>query len=112
MTRKNRGKGTFPDVIAEILLERCRQDEKWGTQDHSPMCWISVLSEEVGEAAEDANEHKWGPRSARRKNLLHFRQELIEVAAVAMAAVESIDRGQSKGRIVGWLLQKLTNRKE
>lgn len=40
-------------VAAEVLLERERQEKKWGNQHHSPELWLSILMEEVGEAAQE-----------------------------------------------------------
>lgn len=86
-------------VLGEVLAERQRQDAKWGAQNHAPEVWLMVLAEEVGEANQAAFEHLFpafdkqasvrGPRS-----LADYRQELIQVAAVAVAAIESLDRQQ------------------
>lgn len=64
-------------------MERRRQDTKWGVQDHLPEKWITILMEEVGEAAHGRLE---GDR-------LNYREELVQVAAVAVAMIESLDRG-------------------
>lgn len=93
------------EVLIEIADERARQDEKWGEQNHPDGCckeyyeplanearaqadeaaedgvltWVAVLLEEVYEAVSETD----------YKGL---REELIQVAAVAAAWVESIDR--------------------
>lgn len=74
-------------VLAHILVERQSQDDKWGRQDHDNFTWNTILSEEVGEAAEAALdiEFKGGDRQ-------RLREELIQVAAVATAWVECLDR--------------------
>lgn len=41
-------------VIAEVLTERERQDAKWGEQNHEPVVWSAILSEECGEFAQAA----------------------------------------------------------
>lgn len=46
-------------TLAHIARERDRQDAKWGPQNHSPLEWMAILSEEVGEAAKEALEHHW-----------------------------------------------------
>ncbi|CAM4156265.1 hypothetical protein [Deinococcus marmoris] len=84
-------------VLGEVLAERQRQDAKWGQQDHDPSTWLMVLAEEVGEANQavfetlfptyDKRAAQHGPRT-----LAEYRQELIQVAAVAVAAIESLDR--------------------
>lgn len=71
-------------VLSEVFAERSRQDDKWGQQDHHPAYWIGVLGEEFGEACKGAVEFD---KEA-------YRRELIETAAVAVAAVESLDRGE------------------
>ena len=69
------------EVLEEVMEERKRQDELWGEQNHDDRIWLAILVEEVGEVANDINE--------RSKKL---REELIQVAAVAVSWVESIDR--------------------
>lgn len=69
------------EVLEEVMEERKRQDELWGEQNHDDGIWLAILVEEVGEVANDINE--------RSKKL---REELIQVAAVAVSWVESIDR--------------------
>lgn len=69
-------------LIARILDERRRQDEKWGQQDHSVNVWHAILSEEVGEVA----------RAILEGDVKAYAKELVQVAAVAMAAVEALER--------------------
>ena len=67
-----------------VLAERGRQDAKWGVQDHHPAIWLAILSEEVGEAARailEGGETRDG-----------LRDELVQVAAVAVAWIECMDR--------------------
>ena len=68
--------------LDEIKSERRRQDEKWGEQNHEPLYWISILVEEVGEAAKEVLENKYS----------NYRKELVQCAAVCVAAIESLDR--------------------
>ncbi|MFJ4925338.1 hypothetical protein [Streptomyces sp. NPDC088736] len=97
---------TTDRVLQEVLVERVRQDETWGEQNHPDgtgvtaeqqkladnaraMCqqafaegrgdWAHVLFEEVREALAESDPAK-------------LRAELIQVAAVACVWVESIDR--------------------
>lgn len=39
-------------VMPLIYWENARQIQRWGTQDHDPYCWFTILSEEVGELAQ------------------------------------------------------------
>lgn len=98
------------DILAEILAERARQDAKWGEQNHPDgtgglgrahdalearsECqrqfaegvgsWLDILDEEVAETfAED--------------DPARLRAELIQVAAVAVAWIEAIDRRSGNG---------------
>lgn len=92
-------------VLAEVAVERSRQDEKWGQQDHpdgtngsedklfaelarircqneavkGTITWRDIMNEELGEAYAEIDPAL-------------LRVELIQVAAVAVAWVEAIDR--------------------
>jgi NTP pyrophosphatase (non-canonical NTP hydrolase) len=81
-------------VLAEVGAERARQDERWGEQNHAPIAWIAILGEELGEAAQAALNLTWLERSG-FDDRQPLRRELIQVAAVAVAAVESLDRGRA-----------------
>lgn len=93
-------------VLSEVLAERIRQDDRWGEQNHpdgtgvtpeqiklaenaKAMCqqafaegrgdWAHVLFEEVREALAESG-------------LPQLRAELVQIAAVAVAWIEAIDR--------------------
>lgn len=109
----------LPLPIADVIAERARQDAKWGEQNHDLTVWLTVLAEEVAEAGEampgvaDPLAISMGraalailhyrAASGRAENvegdtdpqawLAKARGELIQVAAVATAIVEFIDRG-------------------
>ena len=70
------------DCLMEIAFERESQDNKWGEQNHHPVYWIAVIAEEHGEAAKKAIEFKFE----------NYREELVHLAAVTLAAIESLDR--------------------
>lgn len=104
------------DVLAEVAVERQHQDRRWGEQNHpdrmtmygSPIfrmaygiesaayfqrkladanrrgecSWDRILLEEVAEAMDECAED----------DVVHLREELVQVAAVAVAWVECIDR--------------------
>lgn len=99
-------------VLGHVWLERAKQDTRWGEQNHrdgsgglldqnaayvvrmrndervaagDSVTWTDILREEVYEAFAE-------PDSQRLRN------ELIQVAAVACAWVEAIDRRQSTDR--------------
>ena len=77
-----------------VLAERIRQDSKWGEQNHGFAPWMCILMEEVGECAEAVNETIFnnGPEARKRGGLDNIRKEAVQVAAVAIAMVECIDR--------------------
>ncbi len=83
-------------VINEIRAERTRQDDKWGVQNHHPIMWLGILGEEYGEACKGALEaHFLG--YAQTGDHSQYRKELVQVAAVAIAALESHDRLYATG---------------
>lgn len=68
-------------VLLDIKAERARQDRKFGDQTgHSDLFWNVVLGEEVGEVATALVEN----------DLDNLRDELIQVAAVAVAWAENL----------------------
>lgn len=93
------------DVLKEVYLERLKQNEKWGEQNHPngtgelkfrvlaeirrQDCdaahkkgigtWTDILREEVYEALAESNPIK-------------LREELIQCAAVCVSWIEAIDR--------------------
>lgn len=75
-------------VLAEVRAEREKQDARWGPQDHSPAEWLAILTEEVGEVSTEILKHRFGGRA-----LSEYRLELVQVAAVAVAAIEALDKG-------------------
>src|SRR5271155_1513767 len=85
-------------ILTEVKEERKRQDQKWNEQNHGPMVWIGILGEEFGESAKAANEFHFSeqPGELRTSWLKNYREELIQTAAVCVAAVESLDRNELK----------------
>lgn len=91
-------------VLYEIETEREKQYQKWGIQNHSPIEWISILTEEVGEASKEALEYHFkqmrgldAPESWDAEKLEKYRAELIQVAAVAVSMIECLDRNHWHG---------------
>ena len=93
-------------ALFDVQMERRRQDMKWGVQNHpdgtseyyrayadearedckrlNPVDWTAILLEETYEALSETDPIK-------------LRAELIQVAAVAVAWAEAIDRRQKHG---------------
>jgi len=75
-------RATMRRILEEIAAERTRQDEKWGgpehDDEHSIDDWECFILEHLNrvQGYDDA----------------HGRKQLIRVAALAVAAIESLDR--------------------
>ena len=93
------------NILVEVLDERAKQDKKWGVQNHpdgtgdgvwpeearrakaicnsaaknGDVIWLDILNKEICEAFAESDPKK-------------LRAELIQVAAVAVAWIEAIDR--------------------
>lgn len=78
-------------VLRHVVDERARQEMKWGPQDHSGIEWLLILTEELGEVSREVNELYFG----RTLDSSDYREELLHVAAVAVAAVENLDRREA-----------------
>lgn len=95
-------------ILEEIKQERVKQNFKWGVQDHLPIEWIAILTEEVGEAAKEALDHHFkNPYKDGREvfeaneitqecRMRDYRKEMIQVAAVAVQMIECLDRNYEK----------------
>ncbi len=72
-------------IFDEIQEERNSQDAKFGKQPRSlkPSLYLAVLMEELGEVA----------RAVIEGDSQNYRHELIQLAAVAVAAIEDYDFG-------------------
>lgn len=69
-------------VLQEVISEMVSQDKKWSPDRNlDPLLWNAILGEEVGEVSK-----------AILENDANLRQELIQVAAVAIQFIECIDR--------------------
>ena len=81
------------EILKEVSQERERQDSMWGQQNHSAPEYLMILGEEVGEANKEALEAFFeAKRLHRAPDYFAYRKELIQVAAVAVAMVECLDR--------------------
>jgi hypothetical protein len=77
-------------ILNEIVDERQYQITKWGTNSDDrinlPMDWVGYIAREST---------KWftgGFRPYDRTSLVKFRQSMVKVAAVAVAAIEATDK--------------------
>lgn len=77
-------------VLIDVGMERNRQNQKWGVQRHGFGDWMAILGEEFGEVSKEAVEYVFG----RSESLVNLRNELVQVAAVAVQIIEHIDEEQ------------------
>ncbi len=97
----------YSNILCEVAAEWGRQDEKCGTQNHSPIEWMPILMEEVGEASKEVVDYHFKnpaydctvgfipPNEFHQQDRLsRYRKELIQVAAVAVSMIESLDRNE------------------
>ena len=80
------------EMLGEVTRERLAQEEKWGQQNHDDFKWMAILGEEYGEACEAALKSSPHMGEYNATYRLQLRTELIQIAAVAIAHVEAIDR--------------------
>jgi NTP pyrophosphatase (non-canonical NTP hydrolase) len=86
------------NIYIEVMSEQIKQVEKHGEQNHPPFTYLSILTEEVGEAAQAANDaYDFVNDKFTIRKLTKYRNELIQVAAVAVSMVEVLDR-QMEGK--------------
>jgi NTP pyrophosphatase (non-canonical NTP hydrolase) len=73
-------------VLSEVRAERERQHTRWGSQRPDWAIWLAILMEEVGESAEAALKAQYEGAP-----LQDLRDEMVQVAAVAVAMLEHLD---------------------
>lgn len=77
------------DALSAVLVERDRQDAKWGEQNHNPYIYLAILLEEIGELAQAILQTQFG---GDKGGWVKVRIEAIHTAAVALALLECLDR--------------------
>lgn len=76
--------------LNDVLGERFRQILKWGdVRNMTPEEWGMILAEENGEVAKETVEIHWG---GGRHRLGGYYDEMVQVAAVALAAMQDFNR--------------------
>jgi hypothetical protein len=77
---------TETKALAEVAAERTRQDAQWGGPAHDDRLstddFVRLITDYAG----------WARVKAREGSPVEARQRLVQVAALALAAVESLDR--------------------
>lgn len=78
---------TYMNQLFEMIrAEREKQDLKWGEQNHTPLKWLAILMEEVGEVAQ----------AILQGSRLGCQMELVQCAAVIIAWLECERRGKQE----------------
>ncbi|MCK5609395.1 hypothetical protein KAR91_46410 [Candidatus Pacearchaeota archaeon] len=74
------------NIVNEVISERNRQDKKWGGAEHddkhAPSEFVQWIEDYAG----------WARMMSSMLSYDRARKRLIQIAALAIAAVESIDR--------------------
>lgn len=80
-------------VMHDVAQERRRQDDEFGgashNDQHQPAEWVAMIVKQLGKTVAHCTEDQ-----ASRE----YRQRMVNVAALAVAAVESYDRVGATGR--------------
>jgi len=89
-------------AIHDVIKERLRQEQKWGEQNHEYPIWRVILGEELGETDQEFLKTVFEGEPERAPKI---REELVQVAAVALAMIECCDRN-------GWTKTRTTTTEE
>lgn len=79
--------GSGTRSLHSVLIERAKQNEKWGEQNHEDLFWLAILGEEFGETAQAILHTQTGERNAGKT-----RKELVHTVAVGLQWLECMDR--------------------
>lgn len=79
-------------ILRQIDRERDRQNELWGgVQQFSMPEFVSIIAEELGEAATEANKLHWGHK-APTAAIFDLETELVQTAACCVQALERLQQ--------------------
>ncbi len=78
-------------VLKEISEERKSQYFIYGEQDFTPEMFFTILGEKFGKVSTAIKEWRLEDKEGYKKN---YREELIQLAAVAVQMVECLDRSE------------------
>jgi hypothetical protein len=72
--------------------ERIKQDAKFGEQNHNPQGWLMIIGEELGECNKAVLDKVL--LNVPGSTLLDYRDELVQLAACCVSALESFYRNE------------------
>ena len=82
-------------ALAQVVEERVRQDRQWGgpdhDDDHKRKDWLGFIREHADRAT----------KALQGKDLDEYRKQLVEIAALAVAGIESSDRNRARCEQLG-----------
>ena len=81
-------------AVESVLAERSMQDKVFGKQNHHPAYWLAILGKQVGQLGSAVVDREWANEDNKPRMLDKVRDEAVQVAAVAVAMIEAIDRGE------------------
>lgn len=87
-------------AIEDLLEERERQDATFGIQNHHPTYWLAILGKQQGQLGSAIVNREWAAEDQKERLLEQIRWEATQVAAVAVAMVEAINRGDVPSTLV------------
>jgi hypothetical protein len=102
----NQNRRSEVSVYDEIQAERKAQDEQWGGPDHDDLYvvwdWSAFLRKFADKAHEEGDQEWIGDmRSWKPGSFSARRRRLVQIAALAVAEIESIDRNRMRARNQG-----------
>jgi NTP pyrophosphatase (non-canonical NTP hydrolase) len=91
------------DAIDLIREERRKQFIKWGLRKQDDGTWLKILTEEIGEVAQAMLNLQFPnyagislePENLQEELRLKLRKEITQVAAVACAMIQQLDKGEA-----------------
>jgi hypothetical protein len=91
------GDASLAKVLEEVAQERARQDQKHGSafdDQHAPSYWIGLVDRTIAKVEGTALMlDKGGGWAGSPGNIKWYRETLLRVAALAVAAIQACDRG-------------------
>lgn len=100
-------------AVRDVIKERVAQQKKWGEQNHDPFVWLAIAQEELGEASQEALKTRLESSLVELADHRQaLRDEAVQLAAVALAFVESLDRAKWEWGSAGPEFDSRGNRKE
>jgi len=86
---------TIHDILNEVQDERSRQVETWGKVYHTPIEYVALLAEELGEVSRYAHELHWNGKYYdvdEKEHREKLEKEAVQVAALCVALIGSLQQ--------------------